>query len=352
MARDDQRVRLADGGEAELRILRPEDREAFLRFHAELSPETRHWRYFTTRPELPEHEVEHFTHPDPRRALSRVAWIGDEIVGHACYDLAEPGAAETAFEVADAHQGRGLGTALFEALAVDARAHGIRRFLATVMLGNRRMLEMFRNLGFTERTHRESTLVKVEIDLDQTDAYRRAADERRRQSADAAEERRRAADAEERVSVERDDGSPRSRLRRVLLVAAVPLLACVATPSQEATAPASAPAALVDAGRRDYQDHCAVCHGIDGRGQGPAATALRVAPADLTRIAARRGGAFPELEIAYRIDGRFEITSHGPREMPIWGTQLRQKLPQDETGEAIVRGRIEAIVAYLSTLQR
>lgn len=343
MSCEDQSVLLADGGRAELRVLRPEHREAFLAFHAGLSPETRHWRYFTSRPELPEREVEHYTRPDPSQSLGRAAWIGDEIVGHACYDRVGPAEAEAAFEVADAHQGRGLGTALFEALAADARAHGFERFVATVMLGNQPMLEVFRNLGFTERTQRESSLVKVEIDLDQTEQHRWAAAERRRHATDAAGVESEGAD---------EYTSRGRRLRRILLIAAAPFLACVTAPSPTPPSLSSAPAELVDAGRRDYQDHCAVCHGMDGRGNGPAASALRVAPADLTQIAARRQGEFPELDIAYRIDGRFEITSHGPREMPIWGTQLRQSLPQNETGEAIVRGRIEAIVAYLASLQR
>ncbi|MAE94694.1 MAG: 3-methyladenine DNA glycosylase [Deltaproteobacteria bacterium] len=104
-------------------------------------------------------------------------------------------------------------------------------------------------------------------------------------------------------------------------------------------------------GREDYIQYCASCHGADGRGRGPVAPALKVAPADLTGIAARRGGAFPRTEIAYVIDGRFELSVHGTRDMPIWGRKFREGLPQNETGEALVRGRIAGLVEYLMSIQ-
>lgn len=108
---------------------------------------------------------------------------------------------------------------------------------------------------------------------------------------------------------------------------------------------------LVEVGRGEYVKNCASCHGIGGRGDGPVAQALTTPPADLTRIAARRGGTFPEDEIAAWIDGRLAPSAHGTREMPIWGVQLAEGLPPGELTQDLVRGRIVTIVEYLRSIQ-
>ena len=109
---------------------------------------------------------------------------------------------------------------------------------------------------------------------------------------------------------------------------------------------------LVEQGRADFQTLCASCHGLEGRGDGPAAPALNQVPADLTRIAARRGGSFPDSEVATYIDGRFELTAHGTREMPVWGEKLGQEIAPDVHPDEVVRGRIVTLVEYLKTIQR
>ena len=109
---------------------------------------------------------------------------------------------------------------------------------------------------------------------------------------------------------------------------------------------------LADMGSEYYQRYCASCHGPEGRGNGPAAAALRARPADLTRIAARRGGAFPDAEIATYIDGRFELAAHGTREMPVWGEKLGYTIAPDVHPDEVVRGRIVTLVEYLKTIQR
>ena len=148
----------------------------FSPFHRGLSNETRYWRYFSARRELPESEVQHFTVPKPGISIGIAAWLGDEIIGHACYDkIEEEGAAEAAFEVADLHQGRGLGTALFEKLAREARKDGLRRFIAQVLVGNRKMLKVFQDLGLAATSHREDSVIRVEIELGDTDAHQEAA---------------------------------------------------------------------------------------------------------------------------------------------------------------------------------
>ncbi len=108
---------------------------------------------------------------------------------------------------------------------------------------------------------------------------------------------------------------------------------------------------LVEVGREEFATHCAACHGADGRGAGPAAPALRTPPADLTKIAARRGGDFPADEIAAWIDGRLAPTAHGTREMPVWGYRFAEGLPQGDLTQDLVRGRILTVVEYLSSIQ-
>ena len=105
-------------------------------------------------------------------------------------------------------------------------------------------------------------------------------------------------------------------------------------------------------GERLYVRHCAVCHGSSGRGDGPFGGILRTAPADLTTIAARNDGVFPDAQIARFVDGQFVPPAHGTRQMPIWGRWLgTSELPGAEPDE-VARGEIFAIVEYLKTIQR
>jgi RimJ/RimL family protein N-acetyltransferase len=162
----ERRVRLADGREGLLRAIRPEDREAFLAFHAGLSDESRYFRYFSARRKLPEHEIRHFTEVDQREHAGVVVLVEDQLVGHALYDrLADPAEAEVALEVADAFQGHGVGTAMLAELARVATRAGVRRFVAHVLPTNHRMLQVFRDLGFEEHARFEDGVIRVRIDL-------------------------------------------------------------------------------------------------------------------------------------------------------------------------------------------
>lgn len=119
------------------------------------------------------------------------------------------------------------------------------------------------------------------------------------------------------------------------------------------TAPASADdAADLRAGRDLFEMHCEVCHGADGSGHGPLADDLRYPPADLTGIALRRAGSFPEVEIAEIIDGRHPVRGHGGKEMPIWGRALGGKIADKAAREAAVKEKIRQLVAYLRSIQR
>ena len=108
--------------------------------------------------------------------------------------------------------------------------------------------------------------------------------------------------------------------------------------------------AQLQAGRKLYEEHCMVCHGAQAKGDGVFAEYLRVAPADLTTIAKRRGGAFPDVEIREIIDGRRKVRAHGSSEMPIWGRRFGGLIPNAQH-EAEIRAKIETLVEYLRSIQ-
>ena len=98
-----------------------------------------------------------------------------------------------------------------------------------------------------------------------------------------------------------------------------------------------------------YRTFCASCHGVDGRGAGPVAPALKPAVPDLTTIARRNKGQFPEFRIAHIIDG-FEIQAvHGTREMPVWGDYFRDNESRDE---ATLKLREHNLTEYIRSMQR
>lgn len=101
-------------------------------------------------------------------------------------------------------------------------------------------------------------------------------------------------------------------------------------------------------GEELYVSYCMICHGEQGNGS--MAELLTVEPPDLTKIAARRGGEFPEEEIFQIIDGRQTLKGHGTREMPIWG--LTFKNSEKLKNEKQVEKNIQNIVDYLKTIQR
>jgi mono/diheme cytochrome c family protein len=109
---------------------------------------------------------------------------------------------------------------------------------------------------------------------------------------------------------------------------------------------------LAEMGAERFANHCSSCHGLDARGEGPVRPVLRTPPADLTRIAARRDGEFPVGEISRFIDGRFEVTAHGTREMPVWGQLFSAPIPEPGAGDEIARGTIATLVEFLKSVQR
>ena len=110
-----------------------------------------------------------------------------------------------------------------------------------------------------------------------------------------------------------------------------------------------------DMGKYEYEGNCAVCHGVDGKGNGPYRQYLAKAPSDLTTLAKRNDGVFPSQQLYETIDGRRELAEHGPRAMPIWGSDYRMEGAAQPRfayqPEAFVRARIIALIDYLHRLQ-
>jgi acyl-CoA synthetase (NDP forming)/RimJ/RimL family protein N-acetyltransferase len=162
-------VVVADGGTVHLRPMRPSDAEALVVFHAGLSERTRYLRYFSAYPRIPERDLYHFTHVDHHDRVAFVALLGSEIIAVGRYDR-EPGTdnAEVAFVVADAHQGRGIGSVLLEHLAAAARESGIRQFNAVVLAENTAMVRVFHDAGYETARHVEYGEITLEFAVDET----------------------------------------------------------------------------------------------------------------------------------------------------------------------------------------
>jgi mono/diheme cytochrome c family protein len=108
-------------------------------------------------------------------------------------------------------------------------------------------------------------------------------------------------------------------------------------------------------GEAEYLNSCAVCHGLEGKGDGPLGDVLMKRPADLTHISQRNGGTFPYARIFAVIDGRYAVPSHGEREMPVWGRQFLvddAELYGPAGGEIVTTERIHELAGYVQSLQR
>jgi acyl-CoA synthetase (NDP forming)/RimJ/RimL family protein N-acetyltransferase len=162
-------VVVADGGTVHLRPIQPSDADALVKFHAGLSARTRYLRYFSAYPRIPERDLYRFTHVDHHDRVALVAWLGNEIIAVGLYErVPDTDEAEVAFVVADAHQGRGIGSVLLEHLAAAARESGIARFSAVVLAENEAMLRVFRQAGYQTTRHVDYGEVTLAFDIDET----------------------------------------------------------------------------------------------------------------------------------------------------------------------------------------
>jgi len=96
-----------------------------------------------------------------------------------------------------------------------------------------------------------------------------------------------------------------------------------------------------------FKDYCAVCHGKDAKGNGPAASALKHAPANLTTLAKRHDGKFPDLYVEEVLRNGVKAPAHGDAEMPVWGPLFSSM----DSDPAIMYVRISSLVSYIKSLQ-
>jgi mono/diheme cytochrome c family protein len=133
------------------------------------------------------------------------------------------------------------------------------------------------------------------------------------------------------------------------LVAGLAAAVLIAVAGSAADPPVTADA-RVERGAESFRVYCANCHGLAGKGDGPTAAYLTIEPGDLTRIAERNGGKFPESRVREVIDGRTSLRGHGTREMPIWGLAF-QRWDLDAGQEDEVASKIDDLVAYVASIQ-
>ena len=133
---------------------------------------------------------------------------------------------------------------------------------------------------------------------------------------------------------------------------AVALLAGIGYANQSASTRVVIPVSKTSAsnGKQMYVNYCAPCHGVDGRGQGPVAAALKKQPANLALLAKNNGGKFPSTHIMSVLQFGAANPSHGSAEMPVWGPMLGKM--DTTSAEPNVRVlRISNLSGYLQTLQ-
>jgi len=101
------------------------------------------------------------------------------------------------------------------------------------------------------------------------------------------------------------------------------------------------------AGPEMFKAYCAACHGIDGKGNGPAAAALTKQPTDLTQLSKKNHGKFPALIVRNIILGDDIMVAHGSRDMPVWGAVFRSMGDDLDT-----QMRLQNLNTYLESLQQ
>ncbi len=101
-------------------------------------------------------------------------------------------------------------------------------------------------------------------------------------------------------------------------------------------------------GKEMYTSYCAVCHGTDGKGGGPAASALKTPPADLTLLSKNNGGKYPAMKVSSILRGTSDLAAHGSKDMPVWGPLFRS---MSSGHESEVQQRVSNLTQYIETLQ-
>ncbi|GAA2795246.1 GNAT family N-acetyltransferase [Kitasatospora sp. CM 4170] len=171
-------ILLRDGGTARIRPITPDDAGRLVEFYEQVSDQSKYFRFFAPYPRLSDKDVRRFTHHDFVNRVGLAVVIRDRFIATVRYDRidaegrpSETGTdAEVAFLVQDAHQGRGVASALLEHIAAVAQERGIRRFQAEVLPENRKMVKVFTDAGYTQHRSFADGVVHLELDLEPTAA--------------------------------------------------------------------------------------------------------------------------------------------------------------------------------------
>ena len=137
--------------------------------------------------------------------------------------------------------------------------------------------------------------------------------------------------------------------RHLLCSAAVLAVAMLAHAQDQPKEITHGPAATTSpaSGRDMFMSYCATCHGKDAKGDGPAADALKVAPADLTQLT-KKYGKYPSMKVTTILNGQANLAAHGNKEMPVWGPVFF-RMSQGHESEVVQR--IANLNHYLESLQ-
>jgi acetyl coenzyme A synthetase (ADP forming)-like protein len=182
----DTDIVLRDGSTLRLRAVQPGDKDGVIELYERLSAGSRHFRFFATITSS-EDEVSRLLQTDPNRDCVLVAEAAGRISGMSAYvhDPQIPGRAEVVFVIADALQGRGVGTRMLEILADIAREHQITTFDAFVRQDNRQMMRVFLDSGFETQRELDDGVFHVALTLTHSDRYEAVAAGRSRTAAAA-----------------------------------------------------------------------------------------------------------------------------------------------------------------------
>ncbi|WP_411107425.1 GNAT family N-acetyltransferase [Streptomyces sp. cmx-4-9] len=170
-------VVLRDGGTARIRPITTADAGRLVSFYEQVSDESKYYRFFAPYPRLSDRDVRRFTHHDFVDRVGLAATVGGEFIATVRYDrigadgrsaTGPADEAEVAFLVQDAHQGRGVASALLEHIGAVARERGIRRFAAEVLPANTKMIKVFTDAGYQQKRSFEDGSVHLTLDLEPT----------------------------------------------------------------------------------------------------------------------------------------------------------------------------------------
>ncbi len=135
-----------------------------------------------------------------------------------------------------------------------------------------------------------------------------------------------------------------------LLAAAALTLGLLAAQSNQNTEIEKVPARYTraDSGAEMFKNYCAPCHGLAGKGDGPAAPALKAVPSNLTILKQNNDGKFPAMKVSQTLRGNNDVLSHGTSDMPLWGPIFHGF---DAGDHQMVELRIHNLTQYVESIQ-